>query len=63
MNPNGKELITSICNRLEFEGKLCTDNAICSLIRSLDRYEIAEVISFGTTQKWENEIENKNKQL
>ena len=55
MNTNGEDFINAICNRLQNEGKLCTDNQICALIRSLDRHEINQIVIFGITDKWKRE--------
>ena len=61
MNTNGKDFIKAICDRLQNEGKLCTDNQICTLIRSLDRYEINQIVTFGTTDKWKRDVLTKTK--
>jgi hypothetical protein len=55
MNTNGEDFINALCNRLQDEGKLCTDNQICILLRSLDRYEINQIVTFGITSKWKSE--------
>lgn len=55
MNTNGEEIIKALCNRLKDEGKLCTDNQICTLLRSLNRYEVNQIVTFKTTDKWERE--------
>jgi hypothetical protein len=55
MNTNGKDFINALCNRLRDEGKLCTDNQICTLLRSLDSYEVNQIVTFGITDKWKRE--------
>lgn len=55
MNTNGEEIIKALCNRLKDEGKLCTDNQICTLLRSLNRYEVNQIVTFKTTDKWKRE--------
>lgn len=52
MNVSGEELINIICEKLKFEGKLCKDTKIISLLRSLNNYELNELITFRTTAKW-----------
>lgn len=55
MNNDGKKLIESLCSKLEVDGKLCTDSDILNLLRSLDRYEVNQLVTFGTVDKWERE--------
>jgi hypothetical protein len=55
MNKNGNELIDGLCKKLKDEGKLCTDSQILILLRSMDRYEVNQLITFGTVDKWERE--------
>lgn len=62
MNTTGQDFIQALCNRLKDEGKLCTDNEICVLLRSLDRYEVNEIINFGITAKWKRERLEKMKE-
>ena len=59
MNIDGEKLINCLCDRLENEGKLCTDSKIMILLRSLDRYELNQLVTFGTVDKWERERINK----
>ena len=63
MNTNGEDFINAICNRLQNEGKLCTDNQICTLIRSLNRYEMNQIMIFGITDKWKRENIDKLRSL
>ena len=63
MNTNGEDFINAICNRLQNEGKLCTDNQICNLIRSLNRYEMNQIMIFGITDKWKRENIDKLRSL
>ena len=55
MNTSGEKLIKLLSNKLDDDGKLCTDNEILALLRSLDRYEVNQLITFGTVAKWERE--------
>jgi hypothetical protein len=52
MNTDGKKLIESLCKRLQDEGKFCTDSQIMILLRSLNRYEVNQLVTFGTVDKW-----------
>ena len=55
MNTDGKKLIDSICERLQDEGNPCTDSQILILLRSLDRYQLNQLVTFGTLDKWKRE--------
>ena len=55
MNTDGKKLIDALCERLQQQGKMCTDNQIMILLRSLDRYEVNQLATFGTVDKWKRE--------
>jgi len=55
MNTNGQDFINSLCRRLRDQCKLCTDSQILTLLRSLDRYEVNQIITFGDTDKWKRE--------
>lgn len=63
MNTNGEDFINAICNRLRNEGKLCTDNQICTLIRSLSHNEMNQIVTFGITDKWKRENIDKLRSL
>ena len=63
MNTDGKKLVDSLCERLQDEGKLCTDNQIMILLRSLDSYEVNQLVTFGTVDKWKREKIAKGRSL
>ena len=63
MNINGKQLIDGLCDRLKDEGKPCTDSQIMILLRSLDRYEVNQLVIFGTVDKWKNDKIAKDRPL
>jgi tRNA A37 threonylcarbamoyltransferase TsaD len=63
MNTDGKKLIEGLCERLQDEGKLCTDNQIMILLRSLDRYEVNQLVTFGTVDKWKRDKIAKERSL
>ena len=50
---DGKELIDALCDRLKDQDKLCTDSQILILLRSLGQYEVSQLVTFGTVDKWE----------
>ncbi len=62
MNKSGTELIRLLCQKLQGDGKACTDSEILGLLRSLDRYELNQLLTFGTVAKWEREKTNKHEQ-
>lgn len=55
MNTDGKKLIDGLCERLQDQGKPCTDSQIMTLLRSLDRYDVNQLVVFGTVDKWKIE--------
>ena len=55
MNADGKKLIDGLCERLRDERKLCTDRQIMRLLRSLDRDEVNQLVTFGTVDKWKRD--------
>lgn len=55
MNRTGQGLIDSLCDRLDFLDKRKTDSNITILLRSLDRYELNQLITFGKIDTWERE--------
>lgn len=55
MNTNGKDLIDCLCKRLKDQGELCLDSNILTLLRSLNNYEVNQLITFRTIDKWERE--------
>ena len=57
MNTDGKKLIASLCEKLQRDGIECTDTQIMILLRSLNRYEVNQLVSFGTVESWEREKE------
>lgn len=61
MNLNGEQLIEALCRRLDFQDERLYDTNIMSLLRSLDRYELNQLITFGDIDKWINE-RNKKRQ-
>jgi tRNA A37 threonylcarbamoyltransferase TsaD len=63
MNTDGKKLIEGLCERLQDQEKLCTDNQIMILLRSLDRYEVNQLVIFGTVDKWKREKIAKERSL
>jgi hypothetical protein len=63
MNTDGKKLIDGLCERLQDEGKLCTDSQIVILLRSLDRYEVNQLVAFGTVDKWKRDKIAKERSL
>ncbi len=56
MNINGEQLIDALCQKLKDDKKLCTDSQILILLRSLNRYEISQLITFGTIDKWIRDV-------
>lgn len=62
MNTDGKKLIASLCRRLNDEGELCTDNNILTLLRTLDRYEVNQLVTFGTIDKWVRDKNSKKRE-
>ena len=56
MNTTGKMLIDSLCKRLKNQGKLCTDGNIMILLNSLDQYQVNQLVTFGTVDKWERKF-------
>ena len=63
MNTDGKELIGGLCERLQDEGKLYTDSQIMILLSSLDRYEVNQLATFGTVDKWKRDKIAKERSL
>jgi len=63
MNTDGEKLINSLCERLKDEGRLCTDSQIIILLRSLDRYEVNQLVTFGTIDKWKRDKISKERSL
>ena len=63
MNYNGKQFIDIICDRLNFLGKDLTDNEICTLIRSLNRHELNQIMIFGIVDKWHNDKLNRQEEI
>jgi hypothetical protein len=59
MFSTGIELINNICKKLSVDDKPCTDTQILILLRSLDKYELNQLITFGTVDKWERQFLNK----
>lgn len=59
MNISGNELINSLSERLKDLDELCTDSQILILLRSLDSYDINQLVTFGTVDKWQSERINK----
>ena len=55
MNTNGKQIIEAIVNRLDDEDVRCYDSAIVAKLRTLNRYEIQQLSTFGDTTEWHNE--------
>lgn len=55
MNTDGNKLIECLCERLQDEGKSCTDTQIMILLRSLDRYDVNQLVTFGTIDKWKRQ--------
>jgi hypothetical protein len=54
-NLNGKELIEALSKRLKFEAKELCDANILTLLRSLNEYEVNELVTFGDCEKWISE--------
>ena len=59
MNVSGKDIIASICNRLEAEKILTHDGNIIQKLRSLSSYELHQLIDFGDVPSWHNDRINK----
>jgi hypothetical protein len=55
MNLNGEQLIDALCQKLKDDKKLCTDSQILILLKSLNRYEVNQIITFGTVDEWERD--------
>jgi len=49
---NGKELIEALSKRLKFQEKELYDANILTLLRSLNEYEVNELVTFGDCEKW-----------
>jgi len=63
MNNNGEKLVDALCQRLKDMGKTCHDYQIVALLLTLDRYELNQLITFGTVDKWVREKNNIVKNL
>jgi hypothetical protein len=63
MNKNGKEIVDVLAAKLDFDNIRCYDSNIVRLLSSLDKYELNELITFGTLAKWEREKTLKNATL
>jgi len=55
---NGEEVINGIVQRLKDTGIPPNDSAICRLLRSLDKYEMSQLTTFGDIDKWVRETRN-----
>ena len=53
MSLDGNAVIEGLCKKLIDDEKLCTDTQILILLRSLNRYEVNQLITFGTVDSWE----------
>ena len=58
-NYGGAEIITAICNRLDYEKKLCYDSAIIMKLRELSNLELTQLVTSGDVDSW---IRDRNKQ-
>jgi len=52
MNLNGQQLIDALCKQLKFYNKKLYDAEILALLRSLDRYKLNQLITFGDVDEW-----------
>jgi hypothetical protein len=57
---NGEQLIKALCDRLDFEGRLLYDANILNLLRTLDAFEMNELVTFGRLIRWHNDYLSKN---
>jgi hypothetical protein len=55
MNLDGKQLINSLCRRLEIKGEKLYSSNIVNLLRSLSNYDLNQLITFGNINKWSTE--------
>ena len=59
MNKNGEQIIQAIVRRLNDEDVRCYDSNIVNELRTLDEYEINQLVIFGDIDKWVSERKNK----
>ena len=52
MNYEGDDVVKSIAKRLNNVGIPPTDSNIIKQIKKLNKYELAELINFGSLAKW-----------
>ena len=60
MNKNGKQIIKAIVRRLNDEDVRCYDSAIVAKLRTLSRYEIQQLSTFGDVTEWVAERNTKS---
>jgi hypothetical protein len=59
MNINGKQFIDGLVERLKDTKRIPTDNNIVQLLSTLDNYELNQLVTFGTVDKWMREKQPK----
>lgn len=52
MNITGMQFVAALCRRLEDLGELKHDSNIINLLRTLDKYELNQLLTFGDVDKW-----------
>ena len=52
---DGEFIENELCYRVKSLGQLCTDSSIINLLRSMDEFEILELVTLGRVSKWRNE--------
>ena len=57
-NKTGRELVQSVCDRLEDKGELLTDHNILLTIKSLTNGQLNQLIQLGNIVEWHNELVN-----
>ena len=60
MNYNGEDIIKAIVKRLEHENIRCDDTAIITKLRSLNKYELNQLNTFGDVSTWIRDRNNLN---
>jgi hypothetical protein len=63
MDIDGKKLTQGLCERLQDECKPCTDSQILILLRSLDSYQLNQLVTFGNVDKWKRDKIAKERSL
>lgn len=57
-NFTGSEIVKKVAEHLNKKGVPAYDSAICREIATMTKYELAELVNFGTLQKWKRNNTN-----